>query len=57
MSVESKSAEIRVSVRCRPFVQNDTLGVQMRTIDDETAEIELINSKVTYFLSLIFLVQ
>ena len=42
---------IKVSVRCRPFVQTDRLGVKLTTIDDENGEIELLHSKVCHIQS------
>ena len=38
---------IKVSVRCRPFVLDDKLGVKIRQMSDEEGEVELINCDYT----------
>ena len=37
------SVSIQVAVRCRPFTQDDELGVILRQVNDEQGDIELIN--------------
>ena len=39
------SVSIKVAVRCRPYVQDDKLGVHMVQVSDEEGEINLVNSK------------
>ena len=39
------SVSIKVSLRCRPFVVDDALGVNMITVDSENGEVELLNTK------------
>lgn len=39
------SVSIKVSIRCRPFVKDDQLGVRLMQTGEETGEVELLNSK------------
>jgi hypothetical protein len=39
----SSGVSIKVAIRCRPFSQAGKLGIKMRTVSEEDAEIELIN--------------
>jgi hypothetical protein len=38
---------IKVAVRCRPFVNDDKLGVKLVQVDDDNGEVELLNSDYT----------
>lgn len=37
------SIGIKVAIRCRPFTEDDKLGVKMRQVGEEEGEVELIN--------------
>lgn len=38
---------IKVAVRCRPFVNDDKLGVKLVQFDNDNGEVELLNSDYT----------
>jgi hypothetical protein len=41
------ATSIKVSIRCRPFTEDDKLGVKLHQRSDEEGEVELINCEYT----------
>ena len=50
------SVSIKVGIRCRPFVCDDKLGVDMQQPEEEGGTVELLNSEVHEKLLFLYVV-